>query len=167
MVTTAGAAVRSTCRLTIVCSAVMICALTTIGSTPSHGAAPWVCLPRTVIFTVSELAISPPPRVQSVPCSSGMTCRPKIASTFGLSSAPCGDHLGRAPGLTGRRAFLGRLEDELDGARQLGANAGQHFGHSHQHRHVGIVSAGVHHAHVLAVVGRSRRRPERAGRPAR
>ena len=35
------------------------------------------------------------------------------------------------------------------------------FSHSHQHRHVGIVPAGVHHAHVLAVVGWIGRRPER------
>ena len=36
-VTTAGARVMSTLRLTIVCSAVTICAPTTIGSTPRHG----------------------------------------------------------------------------------------------------------------------------------
>ena len=43
--TMAGARVRSTWRLTMVCTPVMICAAVTIGSTPSHGRAPWVCRP--------------------------------------------------------------------------------------------------------------------------
>ena len=49
-VTTAGSRVMSTLRLTTVCSPSTTWAAVTIGSTPSQGAAPWVCLPCTVMW---------------------------------------------------------------------------------------------------------------------
>ena len=53
----------------------------------------------------------------------------------------------------GQRAFLGGLKDELDGAGQVGFHLAQHLGRAHEHGHVGVVAAGVHHAHGLAQVG--------------
>ncbi|MNZ69875.1 hypothetical protein D3C78_881900 [compost metagenome] len=72
------------------------------------------------------------------------------------------DHRLRPPqGIgTGRhlgKAFLGGLEDELDGARNLRPHARQHFGHTHQDRGMGIVPAGMHHRTVLAHVPGDRR----------
>ena len=62
MVTTAGSRFRSSVRLTMVCRPSTICADVTMGPTPSQGAAPCVCLPCTVIFSLSELAIVGPGR---------------------------------------------------------------------------------------------------------
>ena len=62
------------------------------------------------------------------------------------------DHQRRAAFFSGRRAFLGRLENEFDGAGQLVAHARQHFRHAHQDGHVGIVTARMHHADLLADV---------------
>ena len=45
IVTTAGASVMFTVRLTMVCSDITICAPMTIGSTPAQGTAPCVCRP--------------------------------------------------------------------------------------------------------------------------
>ncbi len=47
-------------RLTMVCSALIICAETTTVSTPIHGAAPWDCTPRTMILKSSTLAYRGP-----------------------------------------------------------------------------------------------------------
>ena len=62
MVTTAGSRFRSRLRLTMVCKPSTIWADVTMGSTPSQGAAPWVCLPCTVILSLSLLAIVGPGR---------------------------------------------------------------------------------------------------------
>ena len=61
-VTTAGASAMLTLRLTMVCSAFTIWAPMTIGSTPPHGTAPCVCLPRILIVNESALAIIGPAR---------------------------------------------------------------------------------------------------------
>ena len=61
-VTTAGARVMSTLRLTMVWSAVTICEPTTTGSTPRHGIDPCVCRPLTMISNVSEAAMNEPLR---------------------------------------------------------------------------------------------------------
>ena len=62
--------------------------------------------------------------------------------------------MSRAPPSTpGQGAFLGGLEDELDGAGQVGPHLAEHLGRAHEHGHVGVVAAGVHHAHGLAQVG--------------
>ena len=52
-----------------------------------------------------------------------VTCRPKIACGTGFSSAPSLDHHLRAAFLALGRHLLGRLEDELDRAAQLRAQA--------------------------------------------
>ena len=62
MVTTAGSSVRSIVRLTTVCRPSTTCAAVTMGSTPFQGAAPWVWLPCTSIFSLSELAMVGPGR---------------------------------------------------------------------------------------------------------
>jgi hypothetical protein len=62
MVTMAGAVVTLSCRLGMVWRASTISEATTIGSTPNQGMAAWVCLPRTRISSVSELAMVPPER---------------------------------------------------------------------------------------------------------
>ena len=54
--------------------------------------------------------------------------------------------------LTFRRTFLGGLEDEHDRTGQFITHCRQHPGCAQQHGHVGVVAAGVHYAHVLAVV---------------
>ena len=87
-VTTAGASVMSVWRAVIVCSAVMISAETTTGSTPFHGWAPCVCLPFTMIVRPSAIDIAAPGLKLSLPGSSGHTCSPKIADGAGFSSAP-------------------------------------------------------------------------------
>ena len=61
-VTTAGSLAMSTPRLTTVCSPSTTCAAVTMGSTPSHGAAPCVCVPWTVIEKRSVLAMVGPGR---------------------------------------------------------------------------------------------------------
>ena len=61
-VTTAGSRAMSMPRLTTVCSPSTTCAAVTIGSTPSHGAAPCVWRPCTVMPKRSELAIVGPGR---------------------------------------------------------------------------------------------------------
>ncbi|MNT66253.1 hypothetical protein D3C72_2043050 [compost metagenome] len=71
MLKTAGSLVISSERLMTVCSALTICAEVTMGSTPSQGAAPWVCLPSTVMRTVSALARTGPLRQPITPL--GMT----------------------------------------------------------------------------------------------
>ncbi len=63
------------------------------------------------------------------------------------------DHQPRAPFLAGRRTFLGRLKEELDGAGKVRLEPRQDLGHAEQDGDVGIVPTGVHHAHLLAVVG--------------
>ena len=62
MVTTAGSRVRSIWRLTTVWMPITTWALVVIGSTPNQGMAPWVWLPRTVIFRLSALAMVGPGR---------------------------------------------------------------------------------------------------------
>ena len=69
-------------------------------------------------------------------------------------------HLERAARLARRRAFFGRLEDELHRPRQAGLHAAQDLGSPHQHRDVGVVSARMHHADFLPVERRPRRRLE-------
>jgi hypothetical protein len=59
-VTTAGASVMFTCRLTMVCSAETIWAPMTTGSTPPHGTAPCVWRPWMRMVNESELAMSGP-----------------------------------------------------------------------------------------------------------
>ena len=66
-VTIAGLAVRSVCRLTIVCRPSTICDATTIGSTPFHGIAPCVCRPWTTMRNVPPAAISAPGRYTTLP----------------------------------------------------------------------------------------------------
>ncbi len=67
--------------------------------------------------------------------------------------------------LTRRRHLFRRLEQEDHGARQIAPYAGEDLRHAHEHRGVRIVSAGVHDADVLAVVGGARGRCEwQAGR---
>jgi hypothetical protein len=62
IVTTAGDAVRSTLRLTMVCRPLTICAEVVIGSIVCQGMPPWPCLPVTLISRLSLLARAAPAR---------------------------------------------------------------------------------------------------------
>ncbi len=62
------------------------------------------------------------------------------------------DHHYRTPVFAGRRAFLGRLEDELDGSRQHLPVIRQDFGGTHEHGDVGVMAARVHDRDILSVV---------------
>ncbi|MCY1429635.1 hypothetical protein D9M71_455600 [compost metagenome] len=78
----------------------------------------------------------------------------RLGPTLGIGA---GRHLGKS--------FLGGLEDELDGARNLRLHACQHFGYTHQDCGMGIVTAGMHHRTVLAhVFGDHLGREGQAGR---
>ena len=63
------------------------------------------------------------------------------------------DHQLRASLFAFGGAFLGGLENELDGAGYLVAHLGQHLGRAQQDGRVGVVPARVHHARVLRGVG--------------
>ena len=77
---------------------------------------------------------------------------PKTASTFGVVERPFGDHaFGAGDPLGDRHPLFGRLEEQHDLARQAVAQAGQDLGGGEQHRGVGVVAAGVHHRHALAL----------------
>ena len=71
------------------------------------------------------------------------------------------DHLLGAAGLAWRRTFFGRLEDHLHRARQPILHARERGRGAEQDRHVVVVTARVHHAGLLAVPLRLRRRLER------
>ena len=159
-VTTAGSCVMSTCRQTMVCSAEHdLRSPTTIGSTPRPRH-------RTVGLPPCDDDREAVGRCHHRPGPIGeraasrcptMTCSPKIASTFGLSSTPSFDHQRGAAVLSRRRPFLGRLEDEH--ARCPAARSripASTSADAQEHRHVRVVPAGVHHADLLAVAGRRR-----------
>ena len=63
-----------------------------------------------------------------------------------------GQHLRRATGFAGGRAFFGRLEDEHHFAGKIAAHRGQRLRDAHQDGGMRIMAAGVHHADGLAVV---------------
>jgi hypothetical protein len=86
---TAGVTVESIWRVTMVCSARMICADVTTGSTPRHGIEAWVWRPCTLMRRRSALAISPPGLSEIAPdACAEVTCRPKIADGAGFARAP-------------------------------------------------------------------------------
>ena len=65
-----------TLRLAMVCSAVMICAVATTGSTVRCGIAAWPPLPRIVMTISSVAAITGPGRTAILPGGSpGQLCR--------------------------------------------------------------------------------------------
>ena len=70
-------------------------------------------------------------------------------------------HQLRAAFFTRRTPLLGRLKDELHRAGNLVANRGEHGGDSQLHRRVDVVAARMHHARLLAEVGRAYGRLER------
>ena len=141
----------SICRETMSWSACTISAATGIGSSPMWGCAPWTVLPSTSIRKVSEEAKIGPSVQPAWPIDVQLpTCRPKTASTFGSSSAPSFTMSGRAALLALRRALLGGLEEEDDGAGEARLQAGQHLGRAEEDRRVGVVAAGVHDALHLA-----------------
>ena len=86
---TAGVTVESIWRVMMVCSARMICAEVTTGSTPYHGIEAWVCRPFTSIRILSALAIRPPGRSAITPDAiDEVTCRPSTAVGAGFWRAP-------------------------------------------------------------------------------
>ena len=87
--------------------------------------------------------------------------KPEDGARVGIVEHALLHHHRRAALLTGGRAFLGRLEDELDRAGNLHLHPRQHFGHTHHDRDVIVVAAGVHDAHVHVVVLGSHRALER------
>ena len=148
----------------MVCRPSTICDATTIGSTPAQGMAPCVWRPLTTMRYVSPAAISPFGRNVIEP---GLERRdadvqPEHGVHLRILEHAFLDHHLRAARLA-RRAFLGRLEDDLHRSRQIGLHAGEHLGGAEQHRHVEVVPAGVHDADLLAVVLAACLRRERAG----
>jgi hypothetical protein len=78
--------------------------------------------------------------------------QPKYGIHLGLIEHPFLHH---KPGPTfhaGQRTLLSGLKNKLDRARQVLAHLAQYLGCAQQHSHVGVVAAGVHHAHRLAQV---------------
>ena len=67
-----------------------------------------------------------------------------MASGLGFSRAP--DHQARPSLLALGRPFLSRLEDELHGAGQFGAQFGENFRRCHQDGSMSVVAAGMHDA---------------------
>ena len=96
----------------------------------------------------SNLRLTLSMQIQAARCAG--VCSQACHATRSASVAVSYTHLVR---LEVGRAFLGRLEDELDAAGQLVLHAGQHFGGGHQDGGMGVVAAGVHHVHFLAQVG--------------
>ena len=81
----------------MVCASATICAAATMGSTPFHGCAPWLCRPRTVKRKVSELAMAPPARSATVPpaarshhvhASTASGVKSRNTPSFTISGAP-------------------------------------------------------------------------------
>ncbi len=139
-------------RETMVCSASTICEAITIGSMPICGRAACVPRPRISITKLSSLAMMPPARVAKLPAGMpGMLCAPKIASTGKRSNRPVGHHrLGAAP------VFLRRLEHEAHDAVEV-APLGQQLRRAEHHRHMAVVTAGVHLARHARGMGTARR----------
>ena len=76
-----------------------------------------------------------------------------MASTFGSASTPSLTISSAPAGRSASgRAFLGRLKDELDRARQPILDSRQDAGGRQQDGHVRVVPAGVHDADVLPFV---------------
>ncbi len=80
-----------------------------MGSTPAQGNAPWVCRPFTTRLKVSPAAMRPFGLKEIEPASSGVTptCRPNIASTFGLSRTPSLTITSAPPGSPGTPSSAG------------------------------------------------------------
>ena len=151
IVSTEGVSVASSWRLGMVCSARMICAAVTTGSTPRHGDEPCVCRPWMSILRLSALAISPPGR--SAICARGLRrgdVQAEDRRRRRIVERAVVDHRLRAarPAVVG--AFLVGLEQELHRAGDLRAHSGQDLGHAHQDRDVRVVAAGMHDRHGLA-----------------
>ena len=70
-------------------------------------------------------------------------------------------HQRRATFLSRGRSFLCRLKDEFHGSGQLILHPCEDFGDAHENGDVIIVTAGVHHADFLPVVGRLHLRRKR------
>ena len=87
--------------------------------------------------------------------------RPKTALGPRIVEDALRDHKFRAALLARGRPFLGGLEDEHEGARDVLAHSGEHRGHAVLHRGVDVMSAGVHHADLLSVVSGAHFRRER------
>ena len=66
------------------------------------------------------------------------------------------DHHFCAAFFTYWRHFFGGLKNKFDGAGQIFAHACQNFRNAHQNRHMGIVTAGVHHPGLSAIPLRPR-----------
>ena len=120
MVTTAGSRVMSTWRLTTVCRPSTTCAAVTIGSTPSHGIAPCVCRPSTLML---KRVGARHRRARAVAEHAERQPRGDVQAEDRLRhrvlERALGDHHLRAALLALGRQLLGRLEDELDRAAQL------------------------------------------------
>ena len=72
---TTSASIGLALRLAMVCSAVMMCAVATTGSTARCGSAAWPPWPRTLILISSVAAIIGPGRTAIVPTGSpGQLC---------------------------------------------------------------------------------------------
>jgi hypothetical protein len=70
-------------------------------------------------------------------------------------------HQRSAAFFSGRRTFLGRLEDELHGAGKLRAHRGEHRRDAKLNSRVQVVSARVHHADLLTEIHAANLRRER------
>ena len=81
-----------------------------------------------------------------------ITCRPKIASGFGFSSAPSSTISGAPPVSPGGGPSSAGWKMNLTVPGTASRTLGQRLGHAHQDRDMRVVSAGMHHADLLAEV---------------
>ena len=112
----------------------------------------------------SAAAIAGPGRSAIMPTGvSWATCMPKAASTVGSSSTPCVDHRLGPAGRPSSAGWKSTFTVPANSSRR----SMQQPGHAEQHRGVGVVAAGVHHARRSASGSRPRSPPGSAGRPCR
>jgi hypothetical protein len=104
-------------------------------------------------------------RAGPVADSSNRTGAPHVKTEHGIRlwivESAFFDHEGRAAFLSAGRSLFGGLEDELHRAGQLILHAGEQLRDAHENGDVIVVTARVHHADFLPVVGRLHLRRKR------
>ena len=146
----------STWRLTTVCSPLTICAATTIGSTPCQGREPCVCRPVTTALQACEPAMNGPAAIAD---GAGVQRRPGVPAEhhFGFVVSrrcpPC-SMTDAPPSSPGGAPSSAGWNTNRTLPRSVRLDLHQRLGHTHEHRGVRIVPAGVHDAHFLAAVVR-------------
>ena len=151
-----------TLRLTIDCTAVMMCPATSTGSTAMCGCAPWPPRPSIRISMRSAAAIAGPGVMPMRPGgSAGQLCSANTRSAGKRSNRPSSiiafaPAWPSSPGWKIRYAMPSKLRVSLQVARRR-----------EQHRRVAVVTAAVHAAVVAGPVRERRSPPASAARPCR